>query len=115
MAIMVTGAAGFIGSNLVKHLRARWPAKTIVSYDALTYAGNPDNLAALADDPKHVFVHADICDRAAVADAFARHDITGVFHLAAESHVDRSIVDPLRFLRTNVEGTALLPPCSGAG
>jgi dTDP-glucose 4,6-dehydratase len=108
MTVLVTGAAGFIGSNLVRHLRRIWPERRLVSFDALTYAGNLENLAELRDDPHHVFVRGDIRDRDAVADAFRRYEVRAVFHLAAESHVDRSIVDPLAFVRTNVEGTAVL-------
>lgn len=108
MSTLVTGAAGFIGSNLVHALRAQNADEHIVSFDALTYAGNLENLAALRDDPHHTFVHADITDADAVARAFAEHDVTRVFHLAAESHVDRSIDEPLAFVRTNVDGTAVL-------
>lgn len=108
MNVLVTGAAGFIGSNLVHHLRKAEPAANIVSYDLLTYAGNLENLATLREDPKHTFVQADIRDRKAVASAIREHAITHICHLAAESHVDRSIADPLTFIRTNVEGTAVL-------
>lgn len=108
MTLLVTGAAGFIGSNLVRTLRSRYPDRRIVSFDALTYAGNPENLAAFADDPLHTFVRGDVRDAEVVADTFARWDVTGVFHLAAESHVDRSIVGPMDFVTTNVVGTATL-------
>jgi dTDP-glucose 4,6-dehydratase len=108
MSVLITGAAGFIGSNLVRALRKRWPERRLVSFDALTYAGNLENLGALRDDPLHHFVRGDIRDRDAVADVFERHQIRGVFHLAAESHVDRSIIDPLAFVSTNVDGTAIL-------
>jgi dTDP-glucose 4,6-dehydratase len=107
-SILVTGAAGFIGSNLVHYLRRHWPERPVVSLDALTYAGNLETLATVADDPLHTFVRADICDRDAVRAVLTAHDITGVFHLAAESHVDRSIVAPLEFVRTNVMGTVVL-------
>jgi dTDP-glucose 4,6-dehydratase len=108
MTVLVTGAAGFIGSNLVRHLRKRWPDRVIVSFDALTYAGNLENLADLRADSKHVFVKGDITNRDAVRAAFDTYKPTSVFHLAAESHVDRSIVAPLEFVRTNVEGTVIL-------
>jgi dTDP-glucose 4,6-dehydratase len=108
MTWLVTGAAGFIGSNLVRHLRRHRPQRPVVSLDALTYCGNLANLASLEDDPGHSFVQADIADRQALQAVFQEHQITGVFHLAAESHVDRSIVDPLAFVRTNVVGTVTL-------
>lgn len=108
MTVLVTGAAGFIGSNLVRHLRARWPDRRVVSFDALTYAGNPENLSSLADDPLHAFVRGDVRDAEAVATVMQRWDVTGVMHLAAESHVDRSIVGPMDFVTTNVVGTATL-------
>lgn len=108
MTWLVTGAAGFIGSNLVRHLRAVRPERALVSFDALTYAGNPENLADLRDDPKHAFVRGDVRDRELLARVFEEHAIEGVFHLAAESHVDRSIVGPMAFVETNVTGTAAL-------
>ena len=108
MTILVTGAAGFIGSNLVRHLRRRWPARRIVTLDVLSYCGLRSNLAELDDDPNHVFVQADVADFAAVEAVFAEHRPSGVIHLAAESHVDRSLEQPLGFVRTNVLGTATL-------
>ena len=108
MALLVTGAAGFIGCNLVRRLRKLLPDEAIVSYDALTYAGNLENLQDLREDRNHIFVHGDICDQERVRETFDTHDVTGVFHLAAESHVDRSIVGPLKFVDTNVIGTAVL-------
>jgi dTDP-glucose 4,6-dehydratase len=105
---LVTGGAGFIGSNFVHFLRRQRPEWRIVNLDLLTYAGNLENLAALANDPHHIFVHGDIADRELVAGLFQRYDISRVAHFAAESHVDRSIMDPGVFVRTNVQGTYTL-------
>jgi dTDP-glucose 4,6-dehydratase len=101
---LITGGAGFIGSNFVRHLAAAPPARLVV-LDALTYAGNLATIAELIDGTQVRFVHADIRDAAAVRDVFARHDIDCVVHFAAESHVDRSIVGPRAFVETNVTGT----------
>lgn len=108
MALLVTGAAGFIGSNLIHHLLERWPERHLVSFDALTYSGSLLSLELALSHPNHSFVKGDICDRDAVRAVFEEHDIDGVMHLAAESHVDRSIVDPMAFVRTNVDGTVTL-------
>jgi dTDP-glucose 4,6-dehydratase len=108
MTILVTGGAGFIGSNLVGLLRHRFPDETVVTLDNLTYAGNVQNLRDVWSDPLHTFVKGDITDPHIVEEIFESHDIRGVFHLAAESHVDRSIVGPMAFVKTNVEGTAVL-------
>ena len=105
MKLFVTGAAGFIGSNYVRHVLATTDDEVTV-YDALTYAGNRSSLADIADDPRYTFVQGDICDRDAVAAAMTGHD--AVVHFAAESHVDRSIVDPDTFVRTNCLGTNVL-------
>ena len=105
MKLFVTGAAGFIGSNYVRHVLATTDDEVTV-YDALTYAGNLSSLADIADDPRYSFVQGDICDRDAVAAAMAGHD--AVVHFAAESHVDRSIVDPDTFVRTNCLGTNVM-------
>ncbi len=116
MNVLVTGGCGFIGSNLVLHLRARRPEWTVVTLDKLTYAGNLENLAALEDDRGHIFVKGDICNRELLEFVFARHAIEVVLHLAAESHVDRSILGPDVFIHTNVLGTqALLETCKVAG
>lgn len=104
VSILVTGAAGFIGSNLVRHLAEAWPERRIVALDALRYSGHRVNLEGLAAPLEVV----DICDREAVDDVFGRHAVTGVIHLAAESHVDRSIAGPDAFLETNVRGTMTL-------
>jgi len=105
MKLFVTGGAGFIGANYVRHVLATTDDEVTV-YDALTYAGNLSSLADVADDPRYRFVQGDICDRDAVAAAMAGHD--AVVHFAAESHVDRSIVDPDTFVRTNCMGTNVL-------
>ena len=105
--ILVTGGAGFIGANFVLDwLRAT--GEPVVNLDALTYAGNPENLAALQGDARHVFAHGDICDRALVDRLLREHRPRAIVHFAAESHVDRSIHGPAAFVRTNVEGTFTL-------
>ena len=115
MNVLVTGGCGFIGSNLVHSLRAQRPDWTVVTLDDLTYAGNLENLAALEGDPRHVFVKGDICDRALVDKVLAENRIDAVLHLAAESHVDRSILGPEVFVHTNVLGTqVLLEACKTA-
>ena len=108
--VMVTGGAGFIGCNLVRHLLTTHTDLRVVVLDALTYAGNPANLAGLAEAyvGRYRFVEGNICDEALVAQMFAEEPLDTVIHLAAESHVDRSIDDPLAFVRTNVLGTAVL-------
>ncbi len=107
MTILVTGGAGFIGSNFVLDWLAQ-SDETVVNLDALTYAGNLANLASLQGDERHVFVHGDICDRALLQQLFATHAPRAVVHFAAESHVDRSIHGPGAFIRTNVDGTFAL-------
>ncbi len=106
MTVVVTGGAGFIGSALVRALVGN--GNRVVTVDKLTYAGNLDNLASVFDDPNHVFVRADICDRAAMAAVFEEHRPRNVYHLAAESHVDRSIDTPATCVQTNIVGTAML-------
>ena len=104
MAILVTGGAGFIGSNFVLDWLAQ-SEETLVNLDKLTYAGNLRNLESLQNDPRHVFVHGDIGDTALVGALLVRHQIRAVLHFAAESHVDRSISGPGAFIQTNVVGT----------
>ena len=106
--LLVTGGCGFIGSNFILAHLAENPADRIVNLDALTYAGNAENLAAAADDPRHELVQGDIGDATLVEDLFARHGFDAVVNFAAESHVDRSIEAPQVFLHTNVLGTQVL-------
>jgi dTDP-glucose 4,6-dehydratase len=106
MTVIVTGGAGFIGSALVRALIR--DGERVVTIDKLTYAGNLDNLAPVGNNANHVFLRADICDRAAMFAAFKEHRPRAVYHLAAESHVDRSIDAPAAFIETNVVGTATL-------
>ena len=106
MTVLVTGGAGFIGSNFVRFLLATYPNIRVVNLDKLTYAGNLDNLADLACDIRHEFIHGDIRDRELVGPVLER--VQGVFHFAAETHVDRSIVDAGEFILTDVFGTYVL-------
>ena len=105
--ILVTGGAGFIGSNFVLDWLERHD-EPVLNLDALTYAGNMENFAALEGDPRHVFVHGDICDRELLDRLLAEYRPRAVLHFAAESHVDRSIHGPGAFIRTNVEGSFTL-------
>lgn len=106
--IIITGGAGFIGSHVVRRFINRYPETRIVNLDALTYAGNLENLKDVESAPNYVFEKADITDAEAVNAIFKKHSPVGVIHLAAESHVDRSIADPMAFIRTNIEGTVNL-------
>ncbi|MCU0698501.1 MAG: dTDP-glucose 4,6-dehydratase [Myxococcaceae bacterium] len=108
MNVLVTGGCGFIGSNLIHWLRKHRPQWTVVNLDKLTYAGNLENLTALEGDPKHVFVQGDIANRELVDHVLRTHRIDAIMHLAAESHVDRSILGPEAFIKTNVLGTQVL-------
>ena len=114
MTILVTGGAGFIGSNFVLQLRRERPDVAVVNVDLLTYAGNLENLKALEGDGGHVVVRADVADRAAMEAVFAAHKPEGVLPFAAESHVDRSILDATPFVRNNVLGTQVLLDLSRA-
>ena len=106
--ILITGGAGFIGSHLVRLLVTTYPHYDVINFDKLTYAGNLANIADVADRENYTFVKGDITDLDAVRGIFAAHPIDTVVHLAAESHVDRSIEDPLIFVRTNLLGTATM-------
>ena len=106
--MLVTGGAGFIGSNFVRYVLAQYPAVEVVNLDALTYAGNLENLTDVQDDPRYTFVKGDIRDRQLAAELFARYDFDTVVNFAAESHVDRSITEPELFLTTNIIGTQTL-------
>ena len=107
-SILITGGAGFIGSHVVRRFVNRYPGYNIINFDKLTYAGNLENLRDVEKAPNYRFVHADICDAETVAHTLREHKVDGIIHLAAESHVDRSIRDPFAFARTNVLGTLTL-------
>ena len=106
--ILVTGGAGFIGSHVVRLFVSKYPDYKVVNLDKLTYAGNLANLSDIEDRPNYKFIKADICDYERILEIFKTEHIDGVIHLAAESHVDRSIKDPFTFARTNVMGTLSL-------
>jgi len=103
--ILITGGAGFIGSHVVRRFVKKYPNYHIFNLDALTYAGNLENIADIENEPNYTFIKGDIIDADFINDLFAKHQFEGVLHLAAESHVDRSITDPLAFVKTNVIGT----------
>lgn len=112
MNILVTGGAGFIGVNFLRRFVKKHPEHRFINADKLTYAANPLSIASLADEPNYAFERCDIAEPADVEEVFARHDVDVVVHFAAESHVDRSILGPGEFVRTNVQGTfTLLEAC----
>lgn len=108
MKICITGGAGFIGSHVVREFVTKYPNYLIFNLDALTYAGNLENLKDIENNSNYHFLKADICDKKRIIELFLTHRFDGVIHLAAESHVDRSISDPLAFVQTNVMGTVNL-------
>ncbi len=105
MILLITGGSGFIGSNLIHYWLERHPEDEVVNFDALTYAGNPENLKRVESDPRYHFFHGDLRKPEQVASVFEVYKVEGVIHLAAESHVDRSIQGPACFLETNITGT----------
>ena len=108
-SILITGGAGFIGSNFVPYFQDKYPNYRIINLDKLTYAGNLDNLSDVIEDKsRYIFVQGDICDRILVEKLFEEYEIQGVIHFAAESHVDNSISGPETFIRTNINGTFTL-------
>ena len=114
-SILITGGAGFIGSHVVRLFVNKYPDYRIINLDKLTYAGNLANLKDIEKRPNYVFVKADICDLEAVRKVISEYAVDGVIHLAAESHVDRSIKDPFIFAKTNVLGTLTLLQAVSSG
>lgn len=108
MKLLVTGGAGFIGSNFVSYMLEKYENIQLINLDKLTYAGSLENINEVLQDPRHIFIHGDICDRSLVERIFADYEIDGVIHFAAESHVDNSIINPATFVKTNVQGTLTL-------
>ncbi|MDA0758358.1 MAG: dTDP-glucose 4,6-dehydratase [Bacteroidetes bacterium] len=106
--ILITGGAGFIGSHLVKFFVENYPKYTIINLDSLTYAGNLDNLKEIENKSNYKFIREDICNLTAIKEILEKEKINSIIHLAAESHVDRSITDPFSFAKTNVLGTLSL-------
>src|SRR5712675_2061565 len=114
MYLLLTGGAGFIGSNVIRHIIDRREIEKLVNLDCLTYAGHLENLKGVDQHPKYLFEKIDLRDKPELLDLFKRHPITHVLHLAAESHVDTSITGPGDFIQTNIVGTFnLLEACRG--
>ncbi len=114
MRLLVTGGSGFIGSNFVRFILEHYQPEFVTNVDALTYAGNPNNLDDIAGDPRYEFFQADISDRTAIDAIMGKHKFFAVINFAAETHVDRSISGPSDFIRTNVAGTEVLLECARA-
>ena len=108
MRILITGGAGFIGSHVLSLFVEKYPQHLFFNLDALTYAGNLENLKEIESKPNYTFIKGDITDEVFVNNLFEQHQFDSVIHLAAESHVDRSIKDPLAFIKTNILGTTIL-------
>src|SRR3990172_11442223 len=106
--LLVTGGAGFIGSNFVRYMLQKYADYRIVVLDKLTYAGNLDNLKDVDGDPRYAFVRGDICDASVVEATMRQHDIDAIINFAAETHVDRSLLEPGGFITTDVYGTYVL-------
>ena len=111
-SILVTGGAGFIGSNFVPYFCKKYPEYHIINLDKLTYAGDLNNVKECENDSNYTFVKGDICDEKLIEELFTKYDIRGVIHFAAESHVDRSVLEPEAFIKTNVLGTYTLLECA---
>lgn len=108
MKLLVTGGAGFIGSNFILYWLEKYPKDNVINFDKLTYAGNLENLTSIEKNPQYTFVQGDICNAELVNETIQKHQIDTIVHFAAESHVDRSILDPAPFVKTNIEGTYVL-------
>ena len=106
--ILITGGAGFIGTNFVEYFAQKYPAYRLIDLDALTYAANKEAFPRQAKLSNVIPIHGDVCDESAVRDLMEEYDVTGVIHFAAESHVDNSIADPMRFVFTNIHGTTVM-------
>jgi len=106
--LLITGGAGFIGSNFVRYTLDRYPDYHVVAYDKLTYAGNPDNVKGLEGNPHYAFVHGDICDAARVEETMRQHAVDAIVNFAAETHVDRSLMADGSFIQTDIYGTFVL-------